>query len=653
MNTKNIFRTLFMAVLLLVGANSAKADETLYEGEGKGEIQFPLGAFDNANPNDFLQITYTVNELGNQWYTPPTSIDIYGWKPYDFQFAKSFPLEVKEGTFTTEIQLDSWFFDALNTDVDHNWISAKISGSNIVISKVVLVSAADTSKPLAITVDKDIKNGSISVAESAYKDDEVTITAIADAGYKLKHFLVNGNAVEPSGNAVEQEDGTIKYTGTFTMPAKAVTVSAEFIDQNIVWQGKQGKVTISASDFINVSADATLRVWSEKLLIKVKVGDNNGEKLFYSENQEVVLGSDLDQYYKSYGNYFEFTLTEEMLDKLAASGLYLELNWGNSPITQVMLISGTAAPKHTLTIIVDGAATTKQVAEGTLLSNILEAYEKTGYTLEWDNLPEDGKMPENDLELTAVYTPNIYTLTYILDGEVYAEEGYEYEAEIEPLEIETEEGYMFSGWSGLPETMPAKDVTVTGYTSQYVTAEITSSTGFATFCSDKALDFSKVKELKAYYATTIDDEEGVVVFKQIRGKVAASTGLLLMGEEGTEVYIPVVDEGTECPRNLLNCGPATANSADEYVLVEKDGEAKFADTAGNAATVPAGKAYLKASANSNSRILTFSFADGTTGISAATTAEKQTSGVYNLKGQRVTTPGKGLYIINGKKVVIK
>lgn len=55
-----------------------------------------------------------------------------------------------------------------------------------------------------------------------------------------------------------------------------------------------------------------------------------------------------------------------------------------------------------------------------------------------------------------------YTLTYMVDGEIYQTyevyEGVALTAEPEP----TKEGYTFSGWDGLPDTMPAEDVTVTG-----------------------------------------------------------------------------------------------------------------------------------------------------------------------------------------------
>ena len=46
--------------------------------------------------------------------------------------------------------------------------------------------------------------------------------------------------------------------------------------------------------------------------------------------------------------------------------------------------------------------------------------------------------------------------------------------------------------------------------------------------------------------------------------------------------------------------------------------------------------------------------DGATGIDATlVNSEKVNSVVYDLQGRRVAQPTKGLYIVNGKKVVIK
>ncbi len=56
-----------------------------------------------------------------------------------------------------------------------------------------------------------------------------------------------------------------------------------------------------------------------------------------------------------------------------------------------------------------------------------------------------------------------YTVTFMVDGEVYKTVTVAYGAEIPTVETPTKEGYIFSGWSETPATMPAEDITITGY----------------------------------------------------------------------------------------------------------------------------------------------------------------------------------------------
>ena len=71
--------------------------------------------------------------------------------------------------------------------------------------------------------------------------------------------------------------------------------------------------------------------------------------------------------------------------------------------------------------------------------------------------------PWNKFGQIVAFTGNMkYTLTYKVDGEVYKTYQLEAGATITPEPAPTKEGYIFSGWSEIPATMPAHDVTVTG-----------------------------------------------------------------------------------------------------------------------------------------------------------------------------------------------
>ena len=68
-------------------------------------------------------------------------------------------------------------------------------------------------------------------------------------------------------------------------------------------------------------------------------------------------------------------------------------------------------------------------------------------------------------------------------------------------------------------------------------------------------------------------------------------------------------------------------------------------------TIPAGKAYLTISAGARDFI---GFDDDdVTSIESVEQAAKVDNQYFNLAGQRVAQPTKGLYIVNGKKVILK
>ena len=90
-----------------------------------------------------------------------------------------------------------------------------------------------------------------------------------------------------------------------------------------------------------------------------------------------------------------------------------------------------------------------------------EAPDKEGHTFDgWQDVP--ATMPAHDIEILGSYTVNKYNLVYTVDGTEYKKYSVEYGTSITPEAYPTKEGYTFSGWTGLPETMPAKDVTAIG-----------------------------------------------------------------------------------------------------------------------------------------------------------------------------------------------
>ena len=93
---------------------------------------------------------------------------------------------------------------------------------------------------------------------------------------------------------------------------------------------------------------------------------------------------------------------------------------------------------------------------------------KDGYTFSgWSEIPET--MPAHDVTVTGTFSINKYKLVYKVDDEEYKSCDVEYGAPITPEAYPEKETYKFSGWSEIPETMPAKDVTITGTFERYYT----------------------------------------------------------------------------------------------------------------------------------------------------------------------------------------
>ena len=153
--------------------------------------------------------------------------------------------------------------------------------------------------------------------------------------------------------------------------------------------------------------------------------------------------------------------------------------------------------EHTLTYIVDGDTYSSYTMEEGDEITPEEAPVKEGYTFSgWNEIPSI--MPANDVTITGSFTKNKYKLTYMVDGKEYKSSEVEFESTITAEENPTKEGYTFSGWSEIPETMPASDVTITG-----------------TFTINKykltyTLDGEEYKSTEVDYGTSLTPEEAPV-----------------------------------------------------------------------------------------------------------------------------------------------
>jgi hypothetical protein len=174
----------------------------------------------------------------------------------------------------------------------------------------------------------------------------------------------------------------------------------------------------------------------------------------------------------------------------------------------------------------------------------------------------------------------------------------------------------------------------------------------ATYRTPYGIDFSiAVSGLKAYTVPEVKD--GKAVLQEVTSKVPAGTGLILKGTAG-ETYdlngdIPL--DGVKPEPNLLvgeYIEPVIGENGMDYIL--KDG--KFVKAAFS--HLKAGKAYLKLDAALAREVI--EIAGDATGIDALQNNKEESiknNEVYNLNGQRISKPAKGVYVVDGKKVMVK
>lgn len=168
--------------------------------------------------------------------------------------------------------------------------------------------------------------------------------------------------------------------------------------------------------------------------------------------------------------------------------------------------------------------------------------------------------------------------------------------------------------------------------------------------------FSKnvVAPANTVFTATVDGDVVKTAAVDADATVAAGTAVILAGEKSSFISLkPSTAAPATLGTNVLK-GSATedyevANEGDIYILAKNDAnEAVFAPA--QVGTLKAGKAYFeKASVASGAPVLRIG---GTTGI-ANTIAMPDTNEYYDLTGRRVNQLQQGIYIVNGKKVVVK
>lgn len=167
------------------------------------------------------------------------------------------------------------------------------------------------------------------------------------------------------------------------------------------------------------------------------------------------------------------------------------------------------------------------------------------------------------------------------------------------------------------------------------------------------------KEVDAYIAVSAGE---TIVLKKITGALPKNTGVILSAEEAKD-YIPTactteevasIDAGNKL---VASTGNAIDASTQAYVLAKTsatDNKAVFKILSSNTEdrALAQYKAYLNLTGSLAAKLV-ISFNDNVTAINNATLAQEKTSSIYDLSGRKSNKLQKGIYIVNGKKIIVK
>ena len=187
--------------------------------------------------------------------------------------------------------------------------------------------------------------------------------------------------------------------------------------------------------------------------------------------------------------------------------------------------------------------------------------------------------------------------------------------------------------------------------------------GVGTYCSPYDLDFSTVTDFKAYIATGYNSATGNVIVQAVKD-VPAGTGLFLKGTPGT-YDVPCGESTSYYVNMLVGVTEATTISATDgnmtnFLLSATNSSDACFRPISSTYNLKANKAYLQiptsmVSSSAGANAVGIEFEEGVTGIDNSLSDMDTDAHWFTLDGRRLNgkPTQKGIYVVNGRKVVVK
>lgn len=180
-----------------------------------------------------------------------------------------------------------------------------------------------------------------------------------------------------------------------------------------------------------------------------------------------------------------------------------------------------------------------------------------------------------------------------------------------------------------------------------------SDAGFATYATTNNVVVPNDENVKVM-TVKVNAEGTAIELNEVKAgtTIPGNTGFLVKAPAGNHDFVVTSDKGTELTYNDLKAATTDkpSDGATFFALTTlSDGKVGFALVA-KGVVIPAGKAYLSVPKASGAKF--FGLDGEATGINSVKTA-KADGAYYTLEGVKTTKPVKGLYIHNGKKIIVK
>lgn len=200
------------------------------------------------------------------------------------------------------------------------------------------------------------------------------------------------------------------------------------------------------------------------------------------------------------------------------------------------------------------------------------------------------------------------------------------------------------------------------FTAAHVTYKRALAGKTVTVCLPFALNSDQVANIGTFYALSNFDGS-TLQFTSVDATEANTPYVVVassysLGLDGTDVAVPATPASLAASASdvefIGTMAETTVPASDATYSYYAYNNGEFVKVVDAAATLPAFRGYFKvANGGAGSRALNISFEDAATGIETLNTVENETKSntIFDLSGRRVNAAQKGVYIVNGKKVI--